>query len=131
MIQVSVKCPHCGTGLMDPDHTIDHKDSIRVRFRFNGKTGFLWLSSLYGSYHIDSEQAIPPETITQFFCPHCDNELKSTRLCETCDAPMVAMEFTEGGMVQICSRRGCRKHFIEFEDLESELRAFYNRYTPF
>ncbi len=131
MIQVNVGCPHCGASFMDDKHPLDGKDSIKVRIRFDGKKGFLWLSSLYGSYIVESEQTIPPETVTQFFCPYCENELKSTRVCETCAAPMVAMEFSDGGAVQICSRRGCRKHFIEFEDLESELRAFYSRYAPF
>lgn len=116
---------------MDSERQIDNKDSIKVRIEFADKQGFLWLSSLYGSYNIESEHDIPVGTLTRFFCPLCGAELKSTRTCEECRAPMVAMNFSEGGVVQICSRRGCKKHLIEFEDLEAELRAFYNRYSPF
>ena len=54
-----------------------------------------------------------------------------TRLCEICKAPMVSFGFKEGGIIQICSRRGCKKHLIEFEDPEVELRAFYEKYSVF
>ena len=131
MIQVNLQCPHCRENLMDAEYKIDNQDSVRVEVELGGKRGWLRLSSLYGSYTIESEFDLPLGTIATFFCPHCDTELRSKRFCEECGAPMVAMNFKEGGIVQICSRRGCKKHLIEFEDLESELRAFYNRYSPF
>jgi methionyl-tRNA synthetase len=131
MIQVNVKCPHCGKSLMDADVKIDDHPSVTVLIGYENKRGFLHLSSLYGSYNIESEVFVPQEKIAQFFCPHCEAELKSTRLCELCQAPMIPMRFTEGGTVQICSRRGCKRHLIEFEELETEIRAFYDKYSLF
>jgi ssDNA-binding Zn-finger/Zn-ribbon topoisomerase 1 len=55
----------------------------------------------------------------------------STRICEKCNAEMVLMEIEDGGNIQICSRKGCKKHLLEFEDLQTELKAFYNVYSTF
>ena len=131
MIQVEVECPRCRASLMDSEHKIDDHDSISVIIEFQDKRGWLRLSSLYGSYTIDSEHEIPRDSVARFFCPHCQNELKSTRTCEACGTPMVAMHFKDGGHVQICSRRGCKHHLIEFREFETELRAFYNRYSNY
>ena len=131
MIHVEVECPRCRTSLMDPEHQIDGHDCISVTIEFDEKRGWLRLSSLYGSYTIESEYEIPPDSVVRFFCPHCGKELRSTRTCEACGTPMVAMHFRDGGHVQICSRRGCKHHLIEFRDFETELRAFYTRYTNY
>jgi len=42
---------------------------------------------------------------------------------------MAAFKLRDGGKIQICSRRGCKKHLLEFQDPESELEAFYKSYT--
>ena len=91
MIEVNVKCPHCGESLMDEEIKIDDHPSVKVNIQWRGERGRLRLSSLYGSYTIECQLST----------------------------------------VEICSRRGCKKHLIEFENLESELRAFYNKYSLF
>jgi predicted RNA-binding Zn-ribbon protein involved in translation (DUF1610 family) len=131
MIEVNVKCPHCGKSLMDDEVKIDDRPSVKVNIQYKGERGRLRLSSLYGSYNIQSEVPIKDGHTVKFLCPHCNTELTSHRICEKCDAPMVSMKFAEGGTVEICSRRGCNKHLIEFENVESELRAFYNKYSLF
>jgi methionyl-tRNA synthetase len=131
MIQVKVKCPHCGESLMDEEIKIDDRPSVRLNIQWGGERGRLRLSSLYGSYKVDSQLSVPEGEVVKFFCPHCNAELASSRSCEQCHAPMVSMKFAQGGTVQICSRRGCKKHLIEFENLESELRAFYEKYSLF
>jgi NADH-quinone oxidoreductase subunit E len=130
-IQVNVKCPQCGKSLMDHEYKIDGHPSVKVTVEFKGKRGWVRLSSLYGSYNVAEEFPVPMGSVVRFFCPVCGSELKGTRICEQCNAPMIPLRFTEGGLVQICSRRGCKKHLIEFEDLEAELRTFYDRYSTF
>jgi len=129
MIQLDVKCPHCGKSLMDEEHTIDGRPSVNVIIELKKKRGWLRLSSLYGSYNMESEFSIPEEEIVRFFCPHCDSNLRVPRDCEKCGAPMVAVKIVGGAMVEICSRRGCKKHLIEFENLERELSAFYDAFS--
>jgi len=131
VIQVKVKCPHCGKSLMEEKTKIDEHPSVRVIIEHKKKKGELLLSSLYGSYNIQSQLDVPKGEVVDFFCPHCNTNLKTGRVCGDCQAPMVGMNFFQGGRVLICSRKGCKKHLIEFEDLDKELLAFYNAYPLF
>lgn len=128
MVTVNVKCPHCGKSLMDKKRLIDSKPSIAVKLTYAGKRAMLYLSSVYGSYNVETEIDVPKSKIAGFRCPHCDGDLKSTRKCDICNAQMVAFDLKEGGQVQICSRRGCKKHIVEFENPKTELEAFYKSY---
>jgi NADH:ubiquinone oxidoreductase subunit E len=110
---LTVSCSRCNHSLMDPDHPIDGSPSIRVTASSEGEHGWLRLSSLYGSFTVESEFGIRTDTIVDFFCPHCHAELKSASACPLCRAPMVSMIVRAGGIVQICSRRGCKGHMLD------------------
>jgi NADH-quinone oxidoreductase subunit E len=110
---VEVSCPRCNHSLMDPGYEIDGYPSIRVTMSFGHEHGWLRLSSMYGSYSIFSEYEIPDDTIVHFFCPHCHTELLGANDCPLCNAPMVPMIVRGGGVVQICSRRGCKSHMLD------------------
>jgi len=110
---VEVSCARCNHSLMDSGHIIDGHPSIRVTVSFGHKHGWLALSSLYGSYKVVSEHEIPHDEIVQLFCPHCHAELIGGGQCSECGAPMVPMIVRGGGVVQICSRRGCRGHMLD------------------
>lgn len=112
---LTVSCSRCNHSLMDPTQQIDGKPGIRVTVSFEGTHGPLWLSSLYGSYEIKAGAEIPENTVLDVFCPHCHAELRSASLCPVCDAPMVSMIVREGGIIQVCSRRGCRGHMLDLE----------------
>ncbi len=112
---VSVSCPRCNHSLMDTSYSIDGYPSIRVTASFSRKHGWLRLSSMYGSYNVFSEYEIPDEAVVNFFCPHCHGELKSTVECTVCGASMVPMIVRGGGVVQICSRRGCKTHMLDLK----------------
>jgi len=107
---VAVNCSRCNHSLMDPDHLIDNAPSIRVTVSFERKHGWLRLSSLYGSHSLDCEYEIPSDTVVNVFCPHCHAELKGASDCPDCGAPMISMIVRGGGIVQVCSRRGCKGH---------------------
>ncbi|MBI4423269.1 MAG: hypothetical protein HY554_06060 [Elusimicrobia bacterium] len=126
-----VKCGRCGESLMDEETQIDSRPSIRVVARAGAKAGELRLSSAYGSYRVRPGLELKKGAIARFFCPHCKREMAGSRSCEKCEAPMIPLALQEGGVVQICSRRGCKKHCLEFEDPEAELRAFYGAYSTF
>jgi NADH-quinone oxidoreductase subunit E len=110
---IEVNCSRCNHSLMDPHHLIDGYASVRVTISFGQKHGWLRLSSLYGSYTLESEYETPMDTVTHFFCPHCHAELIGASNCPECGAPMVPMIVRGGGMVQICSRRGCKEHMLD------------------
>lgn len=112
---VEVSCSRCNHSLMDSGHLIDGYPSIRITVAFGNVHGWLALSSLYGSYNVSSEYEIPPDTIVNFFCPHCHSELLGASNCGECGAPMVPMIVRGGGVVQICSRRGCKGHMLDLD----------------
>ncbi len=134
MLSVQVNCPYCQKSLMDDEHHIKDGPSIALLGQlppeFGAKEGFIRLSAYYGDFKIDTTLVLPTGVVVEFHCPFCRHLLTSTRLCEICKSPMVALEFPRGGRVQFCSKRGCTKHLIEFEDPEEELRAFYREYSP-
>jgi len=110
---VEVSCARCNHSLMDPDHPVDGHPSIRVTLAFDGVHGHIRLSSLYGSYNVESDQEIPIGTVADFFCPHCHAHLTGSSNCPECSTPMVPMIVRGGGIVQICSRRGCKGHILD------------------
>jgi NADH-quinone oxidoreductase subunit E len=110
---LTVSCPRCNHSLMDPDHPIDGSPSIRVTVSSEGEHGWLRLSPLYGSFTVESEYRIRMDEVVDFFCPHCHAALKSAAPCPLCAAPMVSMIVRAGGIVQICSRRGCKGHMLD------------------
>ncbi|MCP4568810.1 MAG: NAD(P)H-dependent oxidoreductase subunit E [FCB group bacterium] len=110
---VEVSCSHCNHSLMDPEFILDRHPGIRVTISFGNKHGWLVLSSLYGSYRVQSLHKIPDDTIVNVFCPHCHAELIGGAKCLECGASMVPMIVRGGGVVQICSRRGCKGHMLD------------------
>lgn len=112
---VQVYCARCNHSLMDSQHQLEGHPSVRVTISFGRLHGCLWLSSLWGSYTIDSDQEIPRDTVANFFCPHCHAELAGATDCPICSAPMVPLIVRGGGMVQICSRRGCQSHMLDLD----------------
>ena len=110
---ISVSCPHCNRSLMDETFTIDGYPSIRVNISCNHEEGWLRLSCLYGSHNIAAELDIPDNAVVKFHCPHCGVEIPCTSDCSTCRAPMAPMLVDGGGIVKICSRRGCKNHMLD------------------
>jgi NADH:ubiquinone oxidoreductase subunit E len=110
---IEVSCSRCNHSLMDKSRYIDGYPSIRVTASFNLKHGWLRLSCLYGSFSVDYEYEVPLDEVVNFFCPYCHAELRSSSLCADCGAPMVPLLVRAGGMVQICSRRGCKGHMLD------------------
>jgi len=113
---------------MSAVNKLESAPAIEVNLTYAGKHAPLYLSSLYGSYKVQTDMNIPVGKVAGFRCPHCKADLKSTRKCDACGSQMIAFELKAGGQVQICSRRGCKKHVLEFQDADSELQAFYKAY---
>lgn len=128
---VRVKCPYCKKSFMDGETQIDGYPSVRVNIQHGNKIGTLNLSSIYGSYNIISEINIPEEEIVLFFCPECHASLSLKYLCEECKAPLAFFELKNGGKVQICSRRGCKYHAIDYSNLSQKISALYSVHEVF
>jgi len=112
---VELKCTHCNHSLMDPDHPVDGLPSIRVTVSFGDHHGRFCMSALYGSFNVEMDTQIPLDTIMHMFCPNCHAEFVSSSNCLDCGAPMVPMIVKQGGIVQVCARRGCRTHRLDLD----------------
>lgn len=110
---LEVSCPRCNYSLMDEKHPIDEYPSICVMVSYGPSHGWLRLSSLYGRPPVKHEQTIPVGRIVNFHCPHCHGELVSSSSCAECGAMMIPMIVRGGGVLQICSRRGCGGHMLD------------------
>ncbi len=110
---LELSCARCNHSLMDPENMIDEYPSIKLTLSFERMHGWLRLSSLYGSFNIESEYEIPPGVVCNFFCPHCHAEMRGGSPCPDCSSITVPMIVRGGGMIQICSRRGCKWHMLD------------------
>jgi NADH:ubiquinone oxidoreductase subunit E len=110
---IETSCPRCNHGLMDADFPIDGLPSIRCSISIDQQHGWVRLSSLYGSKSVLAEHDIVKGTVVSFFCPHCHARMEGNSTCSDCEAPMVPMMIRGGGVVQICSRRGCENRVLE------------------
>ena len=110
---VDVSCPRCNHSLMDADFPVQGRPSIRCSVSFDGQHGWVRLSSVYGSFDTATEHDIPADTVVSFFCPYCHGQLIGRSACPVCEAPMVPMMIQGGGILQICSRRGCEKPMLD------------------
>jgi len=110
---LDVHCARCNHTLMDSAVLIDNHPSIKLTAAFESHHGWVRLSSIYGSYKVQCEHEIPPSAVVNFFCPHCHSELLGAASCVDCSAPMIPMIVRGGGMIQVCSRRGCKSHRLD------------------
>jgi len=110
---VETSCPHCNHSFKDETFAIDGYPSLKMNITMDHQQGWIRLSCLYGSYNVSTEFEIPEGTIVDFICPHCNSEIRSTSDCSQCGAPMIPMLVDGGGIVRICSRRGCKNHMLD------------------
>lgn len=127
-MSLNVKCITCGNSLMDYHQLVNNLPSIKCNISVGDATGNIWLCSTYGCYDHESDITIPKESIVEFTCPHCNEVLNSTIHCKVCDANMVKFNIDIGGIVSICSRNGCKNHYVMFDDLQSAIRRFHREY---
>lgn len=127
-VSLNLKCPVCGVSLMNKEAKVDNKPSIHLNIRMEDQEGSVYLSSIYGSYNYSCDINLIQGVIAEFYCPHCKNEITSKSECLSCGAPMIPFYLDMGGKVSICSRSGCKNHFVEFEDLTLAMKKLYEDY---
>jgi len=125
LISLGVKCPVCGHSLMDEHRLVDNCPSIRLNITVGEETGAINLSSVWESFNYVCSIDTPKNDIIQLSCPHCSSALKGKADCELCHAPMFPLELDLGGNICVCSRVGCKNHFVKFVDFSFALKQLY------
>lgn len=128
LISLKVKCPSCHQSLMDYTHFLNAKPSIKLSIEAGGKHGVIHLCSSYGCYDKTSNIELVKDDIVRLICTHCKKSLPSLANCEVCQAPILDFEMDKGGKLHVCSRIGCTKHYVSFDDIYTTLTSFYNEY---
>ncbi len=128
-LSLKLNCPVCGKSVMDAEHLVDNEQSIKLNVEINDQKGKIWLSSIYGSYNYTSDIDLPAGETVDLYCPHCSKHISSDADCLVCGAEMVAFVLDIGGKVSVCSRIGCKNHFVEFDDLSVALKKLYQEYA--
>ena len=128
LISLKVNCPRCGKSLMDYTQYHNGKPSIKLLIDADEKSGTINLCSSYGCYEKSSTIDLVEGETARLFCTHCKEHLTGTDTCRLCQAPMVDFACEKGGMVHVCSRIGCKNHYVSFEDIYDTLRHFYDAY---
>ena len=155
--KISVQCHFCHKSFMDYVELINNLPSIALygKVSEDGIKEAVRFSSFYNDYTYLTKLEVPDNTITQFFCPHCDTDLTSDLKCKLCNAPMIDLQLTQGGMLEFCveayerrlkkepsadsfsgllhfcSRKGCQNQMIHFKNPDADLKAFYELFAPF
>jgi hypothetical protein len=125
LVSLRVKCPVCGHSLMDEKRLVDNCPSIRMKIAIGENEGIIHLSSVYESYNYVCNIENPDGEVIRLFCEHCNSEIKCTAECELCKSCMISLDLELGGSVSICSRIGCKNHFVKFVDFSFALKQFY------
>ncbi len=128
LIALKINCPHCEKSLMDTQTLIDNMPGVKLNVSFDDQHGVIHLSSIYGSYNYTANIKIPLGKEVTFSCPHCKDSIVSELKCDECQAHMVPLKIKDNGLVRICSRAGCKKHNVEFEELSRALEHFYKNF---
>lgn len=109
---------------MSAENPIDGQPSIQLEAKLGKKVGMIYLSQQYGSYNkkFDDLEDIVGAVVT-LYCVHCHDPFPVMQVCE-CKAPMIGLQLAVGGMIKICQRNGCKRHALEFEDINDAFMLF-------
>ncbi len=126
-INIPVKCSNCGKSLLTDKVKLDGLPAIELEAKMGGKLGKIYLSQIYGSYEKKFEGVKDVVgAIAAFSCPHCHEPFPVLQICE-CKAPMIGLQLEYGGTIKICSRNGCKRHALEFEDVNDAFMLFLRK----
>jgi len=127
-ISLKVKCPQCNKSLMDYTRYLNAKPSIKLQIEVQGRHGLINLCSTYGCYEKIGNIDLVDKEITRLSCSFCKKELPASTTCDECGAPVVDLALEKGGKVHVCSRIGCKKHYVTFEDIYDTFTELFNEY---
>lgn len=107
MLLLRVCCPYCESPL-----TEGHRVHLDAYVRDTNQKGRVYLSAIFGDHTLETDLAIPDGAVAEFQCPSCDQSLMLQVPCKLCGAPMASINIQSGGVVEFCSRRGCKGHAL-------------------
>jgi hypothetical protein len=139
-IQIEIEAPseikvhhaRCSNGheLCDKNVKIHDEPAIKVKVKYKGQDGLLYIDPIYGSYdNITEGIKIPKGAVVKLFCPVCDEDLTDEHeTCQVCSSPMFLLHLPGESIVEGCLKYGCVYHQLKLVDSEQQLaRLFENK----
>ncbi len=127
MLLLEAICPNCSAPL-----TEGQKVHLDAYVRESNQDGTVFLSAIFGDYTVETDLAVPDGAVAEFRCPSCDQSLMLQMPCRLCGAPMASLNLRPGGVLEFCSRRGCKGHalggFGDVNQMMSLVNTMFN--TP-
>ncbi|HUT00937.1 MAG TPA: NAD(P)H-dependent oxidoreductase subunit E [Phycisphaerae bacterium] len=116
---IEVGCPRCNHGLMDSSTMLEEFESVRIIVGYGDRFGPAGFSALYPSSRSVCDLDIPDGALCRFFCPQCHGELVGLSRCGECGAPMALLLVRSGGVVHLCTRRGCHRKRLDLDGVNA------------
>lgn len=109
-------CPK-GHDLIDEEHKINGRPSIKLKAKSGNNEGFIHLDPIYGNHnHHYGIQFNRNETV-KLFCPECGlSLLDETEFGPNCEAPIYKLMVPEQGTLKGCTKYGCNWQKWDFVD---------------
>jgi len=120
-------CPN-GHSLIDESVKINGYPALKVKIICKGKTGFLFLDPVYGSYeNVEKGITLRENDVSGFFCPECDiSLLDPDETCSTCSSPMFILQLPHGSFVEGCTKKGCMFHKLKLVSGEQQMGRLFD-----
>jgi predicted RNA-binding Zn-ribbon protein involved in translation (DUF1610 family) len=127
MLLLDAVCPNCSATLTEGQKV--HLDGY---VRETNQDGTIYLSAIFGDYTVETDLPIPEGAVAEFRCPACDVSIMLQMPCRLCGAQMASVNLRPGGVLEFCSRRGCKGHalggFGDVNQMMSLVNTMFN--TP-
>jgi hypothetical protein len=131
--KIHVEHVSCSNGhdLTDPEKKIHGHPSIKLKLKYKGKDGLIYLDPVYGSFdHIEEGVKLPKGAVVEFFCPTCEVSMTaSEESCQLCASPMFIAHLPGGGIIEGCLKKGCYFHKMKIVDAEKQISRLFENDT--
>jgi len=119
-------CPNCRAVLTEGQRV--HLDAYIADTNQDGAT---YLSAIFGDYTIETDLKIPDGAVAEFRCPVCEQSVMLQMPCKLCGAPLASLNLQPGGVLEFCSRRGCKGHALGgFGDVDQMMALLTQMLNP-
>jgi two-component system, NtrC family, sensor kinase len=109
-------CPK-GHDLMDQEHKIDGRPSIRLKAKSSKNEGFMHLDPVYGNHNHYYGIAFDKNEIVKLFCPDCGISLiDENEKGPNCGSPVYNIHISNQGVLKGCTKFGCEWQKWDFID---------------
>ncbi len=116
------ECPN-GHNLIDDDHRIDGKPSIKLKVQYGSNIGFIHLDPMYGLGKNHFGIPVPKNKTIHIGCPECDvTMINKTEKCDKCGSEIYEVNIPGQGLLLGCARVNCNWQRWDYIDKAGKKR---------